>query len=409
MISERDNEINRRAFGKSATAALGAPLLANLQIPLTAGCTGDVANNRNSERAIAAYEAMQRQFYVAGVKLYRPTSPPSGNSYSYVWPFSQALVATMLLSGLPRGGRNYKRALADRVSSLAHYWNPAPISENPPSPPAPTPSPGYTSYVIPPLGQGDDLFYDDNEWIGLAAIQQFQMTGDTAALARAKAIFEIVRYGWDTDSSHADSGGTYWTMGGGNHDRNTISNGPGAELGLHLYLITKENSYLDHSKQMLDWVNRYLKAPNGLYWDHINFQGTADITQWSYNQGVMLGATALLSVATGHRVYLDQAVDLAGRALDFYDQAGRLLTQDVVFNAIFFKNLLRLSTLRPNPRYRQALQTYADTLWSSVDRSTGLLAVPPNLLVQSGLVQLYALLAWDLGDYHLLASGTTLR
>ncbi|MGH7869991.1 MAG: glycoside hydrolase family 76 protein, partial [Candidatus Dormibacteraceae bacterium] len=117
----------------------------------------------------------------------------------------------------------------------------------------------------------------------------------------------------------------------------------------------------------------------------------------------------LLARATGESSYLDQARRTARAALEHYGTGGRIAQQGLAFNAIFFKNLLRLSTLRPNPRYRQALQTYADTLWSSVDRSTGLLAVPPNLLVQSGLVQLYALLAWDLGDYHLLASGTTLR
>ena len=54
----------------------------------------------------------------------------------------------------------------------------------------------------------------------------------------------------------------------------------------------------------------------------------------------LLGATALLSVATRQRAYLDQAVELAGRALDLYERGGRLFTQDVVFNAIFFKNLL---------------------------------------------------------------------
>jgi Glycosyl hydrolase family 76 len=398
--------MTRRAFGRSAAVVLGAPLLAGLA-PAEAGAEDD-PGSRNAERAIAAYEAMQRQFYVAGVKLYRETAPVSGgNAYSYVWPFSQALVATLLLSGLPRVGGAYKGAVADRVAGLAPYWNPAPASNNPPSPPAPASPPGYASYLMPPLGGGGDLFYDDNEWIGLAAIQQYRMTGDAAALARARAIFEVVRYGWDTDASHADPGGTYWTQAPWSHDRNTISNGPGAELGLHLYLITKDHSYVDDSKRMLDWVDRYLRAPNGLYWDHVDLKGAAETTQWSYNQGVMVGARALLSVATGQRAYLDQAALLAGRALDFYEGGGRLFTQDVVFNAIFFKNLLLLSVLRPDSRYRKALQTYADTLWQAVDGTSGLLAIQPykpvQLLVQSALVQLYALLAWNPGDYRLLA------
>jgi uncharacterized protein YyaL (SSP411 family) len=317
------------------------------------------------------------------------------------------MAATLDVLGLPGAGGRYAADVQDRVKGLAHYWNPTPTSHNPPSPPAPPSPPGYASYVIPPLGGGGDIFYDDNEWIGLASIQQYRMTGDSAALERAKAIFTLVRYGWDDDASHPDPGGTYWTMAPWSHDRNTISNGPGAELGLHLFSITNDKSYLDHSILMFDWANKYMLAPNGLYWDHVDLAGTVEKTQWSYNQGVMLGAAALLYRATGTRSYLDQATTLAQHALDFYQQGGRLYTQDVIFNAIFFKNLLLLSAVRPNPRYRSAMQSYADTLAQAVDGSTGILAVQPynpvDLLVQSGYIQLQALLAWDPKDYELLA------
>jgi rhamnogalacturonyl hydrolase YesR len=158
---------------------------------------------------------------------------------------------------------------------------------------------------------------------------------------------------------------------------------------------------------MFDWVNRYMRAPNGLYWDHVDLQGNVETTQWSYNQGVMLGAAALLYQATGDSAYLDQAVDIATRAISFFSRGGRLFTQDVIFDAIFFKNLLFLSSIRPDTRYRDALRAYADTLWEAVDPSTGLLKVQPyrplDLIVQAGLVQLNALLAWSPSDYHLLA------
>lgn len=392
--------MTRRAFGKSAvvlggTAALGVQ---------TSAAWGSVSG-RYAQRAVAAYRAMQRQYYVPDVQLYQEYSPQQpGNAYSYVWPFSQAMAATLNLALLDSG---YAGDVRDRVSGLARYWNPAPASNNPPSPPAPPSPPGYASYVIPPLGQGGDLFYDDNEWLGLDALLEYRMSGDADAFARAKAIFTLVTYGWDTDTSHADPGGTYWTQAPWSHDRNTISNGPGAEIGLRLYLLTRDSAYLDHSVEMIEWVNRYLRAPNGLYWDHVDLAGTIEKTQWSYNQGVMLGASALLHLATGKGSYLDAATKIASAAIDFYMNDGRIYTQDAIFNAIFFKNLLFLSSIRPDGRYRRALQSYADTIWQQVDPATGLLTTAPNqpidLLVQAALVQVQALMALNPRDYHLLA------
>lgn len=395
--------ITRRSFGKAAAAALGAPLLAGLEHPIPAAAAA-LSSGRNAQRAVAAYEAMQRHFYQPQQHLYAETFPATGNPYSFVWPLSQAYAATVDMAGLPGIGGRYAADVADRTVGLQLYWNPTPASHNPPSPPAPPSPPGYASGVMPPLGGGGDLFYDDNEWIGLASIQQYRMTGDATALDRAKAIFEVVRYGWDTDPSHPFPGGTYWTQAPWSHDRNTISNAPGAELGLHLALLTGGgSSYVSDSRRMYDWVNATLLAPNGLYWDHTDLGGTIEKTQWTYNQGVMLGAAALLAQATGEQAHLDRAVQLAHQALDFYEAAGRLFTQDRIFDAIFFRNLLRLHSVRPDGGYRQAMQSYADRLWEAVDPATGVLAVQPykpvDLLDQAALVQLYALLAWDPAQY----------
>lgn len=390
----------RRTFGKTAAVMGGAVALGVRTSPAGAAA---VSSALYARRAVAAYQAMQNRYYVPNVQLYQEYSPQqSGNAYSYVWPFSQAMAATLDLLALDS---RYADDVRDRVTGLARYWNPTPTSNNPPSPP-PSP-PGYASYVMPPLAQGGDLFYDDNEWLGLDALLQYRMTGDNEALNRAKAIYRLVQYGWDPDSSHADPGGTYWTQASWSHDRNTISNGPGAEIGLRLYLLTKDSTYLDHSLEMYDWVNRYLKAPNGLYWDHVDLAGNIEKTQWSYNQGVMLGAAALLYLATGKGSYLDDAARIASTAVDFYMSGGRIYTQDAIFNAIFFRNLLFLNSIRADGRYRQALQTYADTVWQAVDPTTGLLAVQPynpvDLNVQAALVQVQALMAWDPRDYHLLA------
>ena len=73
---------------------------------------------RNAARAVAAYEAMQEHLYVNdGSSLYLERTVPTDEDrqYSFEWPFSQAHIATLDLTGLPgRAGREFRDDLEDR-------------------------------------------------------------------------------------------------------------------------------------------------------------------------------------------------------------------------------------------------------------------------------------------------------
>jgi hypothetical protein len=350
---------------------------------------------RYAERAEASYAALQRYFYDPTTSFYLEEYPRTGdNPWSYVWPFSQALLATQALTGIPEVGRRYRADLANRYTALEAYWNSA------------TTPPGYDSYLRPPLGQGGDKFYDDNEWIGLAFLERHYLThrGAATAMRRVAEIFDLVVFGWDTDLSHPCPGGVFWTQAPWSNDRNTVSNAPGAEVGLHLYLATRRPYYLEWSTRMYDWVRTNMLAPNGLYWDHVDLAGAVNKTQWSYNQGVMIGAGALLYQATGQQRYLAEARDTATRALAYYAENERYFAQPARFHAIFFANLLRLSTLMPDSAYRTAMEWYADESYRRFrDPATGLYrfagASPVTLLEQSGMIRIEAMLAWNPRDY----------
>ncbi|MBO0781982.1 MAG: glycoside hydrolase family 88 protein [Ktedonobacteraceae bacterium] len=356
----------------------------------------------NQARALASYAAMQKYFYKQdGSHLYLEQYPAQANDnpYSYEWPFSQAHIATIDLSYIPGSvGRGYGAAVADRSLGQEHYWNTT----------GTTGLAGYDSYPRPPYGNGGDKFYDDNEWVGLAKLQLYLMTGDGAALKRAKEIFDLIVSGWDTDASHPAPGGVFWTQATWSHDRNTVSNMPGAEMGLRLYQITHDSNYLDWARKMYEWTNAHLLAPNGLYWDHIDLAGNIEKTQWSYNQGVPVGVNALFYKATGDETYLRRAEDIASAALDFYGADDRLYGQPAFFNSIFFKNLLLLQSMNHNPRYVQAMQAYADKAWDSYrDTATGLFrfnASQPTtqLLEQAAMTQIYAVLSWSPDRYTVL-------
>src|SRR5258708_2978947 len=185
---------------RRAVLLRGAGLVAGtLAIPLL-GATGwaapvaeaAAASNQqtNATRAVTVYNAMQKYFYVqGGTSLYRETYPwTGGNKYSYLWPFSRALVGTLALAGV---STSYTSAVQNRFTGLANYW------DGRASPP------GYDSYVL--SQGGGDKYYDDNAWVSLAFIEAYR-TRLTTLLDRATQLFTFAKPGADTIAQNPDSG-----------------------------------------------------------------------------------------------------------------------------------------------------------------------------------------------------------
>jgi len=340
-----------------------------------------------------AYAAMQEHLAAGdGSGLYREQVPAGGDdrAYSFEWPFSQAHVAALDLTGLPgEAGAVYADDLAEHAAAQELYWDASASS---------TGLPGYDSYPQPPYGSGGDLFYDDNLWVGLAKVQQHLMTGDEEALARAEEVFELAVSGWDDDASHAAPGGVFWTQAPGNRDRNTVTTMPAAQLAVRLHLITGEQRYLDWALRMTAWTDENLLAPNGLYGDHLGLDGTVDETQWAYNQGVPIGTYALLFEATGEQRYLDRADEIADASYRHYVEEGRLDDQPRSFVAVYAKNLLLLESVTGGTRYREAVTAWAQRQQdTSRDPATGLYSggdATTELLDQAAVTQVLAVLAW---------------
>ncbi len=374
-------------------------------------------------RAVATYQAMQKYFYAANAypgdttSLYAETYPPSGNRYSYLWPFSRALVGTLTLSGVPQSllsGAGYQPDVADRLAGLSHYWDAG--------------AGAYDSYVPAPLGPGGDRYNDDQAWVGLALAKTYQLNGDVAALGGAEAVFNYVYPSqFDTASGDFDPGGIFWVAqgtgkGATNHDRTNTANAPNAELASLLAQLdpVHSSSYEAGATAMYGWANHYLydvpSNPNhdatrpALMFDKVT-NGKIDETLWTYNQGVMIAANVAAYRATGETAYLSEAETLAGAALSAFTEGDYLASQPPAFNAIYFRGLLQLYAVTADPSLRarilQALQTYSDDVWSQYRDSRGLFHFPisgpaDRLLDQGAMLQIYSALAWDPADYSKL-------
>lgn len=345
---------------------------------MTRTSTTDSPSSLWVARAKQAYAAMLAAFAVPRL-LRRPLllreSVPSGSGprYAYVWPYSQALAATIdvltttrATAGVDPGiDQTYQRDLDDRLKGLACYWDARPAFG----------LPGYDSASLPPYGDGGDKFYDDNAWIALELLRVYTLTASPEALQRAEEVFRFLATGWAGDlGDGSPPGGVYWklqTPTESSHGRHTCSTAPAAEVALRLYEITHNATYLEWGRRMHTWVDATLRDDDGLYRDNITPGPRIDPTKWTYNQGTMIGASALLAAHMGEPDYLTQAESIADAALRYYGyQDGALapdallFRQDAIFNTLLYRNLLLVNRHRPHPDYRAAFAAYAEVLWS---------------------------------------------
>jgi Glycosyl hydrolase family 76 len=374
----------RRSRARPTTAAVTVIVCA-----AAAAAVAHADEATNVERAWLSYYAMQQAYYLAPQHLYRRTTGPVSDPYSYFFPFTQTLAAVTALAEIPSIGPQNRAGVGEHVLGLRSYWNPR------------STPPGYDTYAVS-LG-GAEKYYDDNEWAGLQLVRSYRVLGELALLAQAEATFRMISYGWDSDRSHPCPGGVWWAQSPESFTRNVVSNAPGAELALELYALTRRRSYLEWAKRMYHWVRVCLREQVGLYADSIALSGYVDPTYWIYNQGTMIGAEVMLYEASGQRRYLEGAVESASSTLAYFTPS-RLEQQPPDFVAIFAENLLHLDELAPNPLYRAYLESYANSAWANLRNATsGLFEFheehPDPLLNQAGMAQLYAYLAWPASSF----------
>jgi hypothetical protein len=345
-------------------------------------------------RAELAFAEMQSHYYIAGSGLYE------GEPFSALWPFSQAFAATVSMAAIPHLGISLTRELHARLVGLHNYLD----SSN-----SGTPEGTFTSSltafdanVAPPAGPGGAKYYDDNDWIGIELARLYKLSRSPSLLAGAETIMAFEMAGWQASPELGCPGGVPFSNEPENSQRNTVSTAPAAELGVQLYRITHNASYLQFAQMAYEWVRQCLLQPSGLYADHVNRKGVPEQTLWSYNQGSMIGAGALLYQATQNPAYLDQARQTAAAALSYFTPE-RLGAEIAPFPSIYFRNLLYLDSVTHEPPGPKIAQAYVDYAWGHLrlknDLFVGGEPPEPQLLTQAAIVQIYALLASPAGSY----------
>ena len=205
--------------------------------------------------------------------------------------------------------------------------------------------------------------------------------------------------GWSTDPLAPCPGGVPWVDASWSGDRNTVSNAPNAQVGAQLYQITGQSFYLSWAKRMYNWVNVCLAAPGGLYYDHVSSTGTINTTEWSYNQGTMIGAGVLLYKITGNMVYLNNATATAQAAVVYYGTGSQTTDPGSRLQRDLLSQPLLTRPASPEPGLRERGSGDSSYMWSKDrDPSTGLFLPTSDVNSTAPMVEIYALLAGSAPD-----------
>jgi predicted alpha-1,6-mannanase (GH76 family) len=274
----------------------------------------------------------------------------------------------------------------------------------------------YVTYMnqwhegVPVMNGGNFIndFYDDMEWNGLAMLRAYEVTGNEQFKAGVDQVWEDIKLGWNEEQG----GGIAWQKKQ-LYYKNTPANAPACILAARLY----QKFNLEEDKEWTIKIYNWLKpnlfvAETGFVYDGVNRQndGKKDDWQFTYNQGLFIGASLELYKITQDKSYLDNAIKAANYAINS-NVTNRILKDEGkgdggLFKGVFVRYFAQL-ILHPDlptetrKRYINFLTYNAETLWTKgTDKSKILFgsywATPPvnetDLTIQtSGAILLEAM------------------
>lgn len=160
---------------------------------------------------------------------------------------------------------------------------------------------------------------DDIAWWALATALGAEIGGVGATTPLGSTFLNITEITFEQmfETDQLDNecgGGIYWARNRKDSSANralyksTITNVEAIILGVKLYQLTGEKSYLDRSIQIYDWLlgPSGIVTQGGVVYDGVYATNCAQIvkTEHSYNAGLFLGGAALLYSTTKNQKYI---------------------------------------------------------------------------------------------------------
>jgi predicted alpha-1,6-mannanase (GH76 family) len=225
-------------------------------------------------------------------------------------------------------------------------------------------------------------YYDDECWMTVALTRAYDLTGDAKYLNQATALYADIMSGWDTTCCGATRGGLWWDKA--HTQKATAANAGAALAGARLYQRTGNAAYLSFAQQAYSyWYANMVNLTTFQVCDHINPDGSKIWWRFTYNEGLMIGASVELNEATGNSTYLANAHKIAGFMVTYeaittaygrvlYDGSNTGCGGDChEFKGPAYRYLMRLFAKdTTKTQYYSVLKASADALWNLALNST---------------------------------------
>jgi uncharacterized protein YyaL (SSP411 family) len=235
----------------------------------------------------------------------------------YVW--LQSVMFSNLVAAARSEPATYGPILQKYFTALDAYWD------------SKVKIPGYEA--APTRGNGNDKYYDDNEWLVITFLEAYETDRDSRYLTRADETLKFVLSGWDEESG----GGIWWHQGHKDGTKNACANGPAAVGCLRLARFREGDAgaLVDQAQRIVAWTVGALQAEDGLFDDRkVVATGEVKRGKLTYNSALMLRALLGLYRTTGKKEYLEQAQRI-GKAADWFLDGKTGVYRDAVRYAHF--------------------------------------------------------------------------
>jgi len=267
-----------------------------------------------NERADGFQRSLQDHYYNAETGIMNQWYPRENNAktdnFYYWW---QAHVIDVLVDAYERTGEAAWAARIQQLSRSLRAYNGGTFSHN---------------------------YYDDMEWTALALLRAYKAVGDEEYKQAVLELWADITTAWNDHIG----GGMAWKKDQLDY-KNTPANAPAAILAARLYETFHEEQYLQWAIRIYEWNKENLVDPvTGFVWDGMNRLGDGRIDydwEFTYCQGVFLGAGLALYRNTGKLNYLEDAKRTAGACMDrLCHPVTKLLPDEGIDDTGLFKGIL---------------------------------------------------------------------